>query len=38
MLPSNVNDGMGMVSIASESDYELVLDKQVFYREDFIYY
>ena len=38
MLPSNVNDGMGMVYIASESDYELVLDKQVFYREDFIYY
>ena len=38
MLPSNVNDGMGMVSIASESGYEIVFDKEVYYREDFIYY
>ena len=38
MLPNNVTGGMGMVSIAAESTFELHLPPVHYSRDDFIYY
>ena len=38
MLPSNVSEGMGMVSIAAETSFEIQFPKVSYTKEDFIYY
>ena len=38
MLPGNVNDGYGMVSIAADSFVDVPFGTETYYREDFIYY